>query len=55
MISKLEAVKMAVDAGITTIIINGRRPDLIGAVVAGEKAGTRFLARRRNPGLTNTR
>ena len=55
MISKLEAVKMAVDAGITTVIINGRRPDLIRAVVAGEKAGTRFLARRRNPGPTSTR
>ncbi len=55
MISKLEAVKMAVDAGIATIIINGRRPDLIGAVVAGERAGTRFLARRRNPSPRSTR
>ncbi|HEY1583789.1 MAG TPA: glutamate 5-kinase [Chthoniobacterales bacterium] len=43
MISKLEAVKMAVDAGITTVIMNGRRPDWIPAVVAGEKIGTRFL------------
>ncbi|MGH9806718.1 MAG: glutamate 5-kinase, partial [Terriglobia bacterium] len=55
MISKLEAVKMAVEAGITTVIINGRRPDLIRAVVAGEKAGTRFLARRPNPGPTRAR
>jgi glutamate 5-kinase len=55
MISKLEAVKMAVDAGITTVIINGRRPDLIPAVVAGERAGTRFLARRHNSGPTSTR
>jgi glutamate 5-kinase len=55
MVSKLEAVKMAVDAGITSVIINGRRPDLIGAVVAGEKAGTRFVARRRDASLTNTR
>jgi len=46
MISKLEAVKMAVEAGIPTAIINGRQPDRIGAVVAGEQAGTRFVARR---------
>ena len=42
MISKLEAVKMAVDAGITTVIINGRRPDLIPAVVAGERPAPAF-------------
>jgi glutamate 5-kinase len=53
MISKLEAVKMAVDAGITTVIINGRRPALIRAVIAGERAGTRFIAKRRPPRLTN--
>src|SRR5689334_18029775 len=46
MVSKLEAVKMAVDAGITTVIINGRCPDRIAAAVAGEKIGTRFLASR---------
>jgi glutamate 5-kinase len=46
MVSKLEAVKMAVDAGITTVIINGRCPDRIAAAVAGEKVGTRFLAPR---------
>ena len=53
MISKLAAVKMAVDAEITTVIINGRRPNLIRAVVAGEKAGTRFLTRRRDACLTS--
>jgi glutamate 5-kinase len=48
MISKLEAVRMAVDAGITTIVMNGRRSDLITAAVAGKHAiGTRFLPRRR--------
>jgi glutamate 5-kinase len=47
MISKLEAVKMAVEAGITTVITNGRRPHAIADAVAGEKVGTRFLARRR--------
>ena len=46
MISKLEAVRMAVDAGIETVIINGRCPDRIAAAVAGAKAGTRFLAPR---------
>src|SRR5450432_1953585 len=47
MISKLEAVKMAVDAGITTVIMNGRRLDRIPAVIAGENVGTRFLPRAR--------
>ncbi len=46
MVSKLEAVKMAVDAGITTVISNGRSPDRIAAAVAGEVTGTRFLAAR---------
>ncbi|MGI8889393.1 MAG: glutamate 5-kinase [Chthoniobacterales bacterium] len=46
MMSKLEAVKMAVDQGITTVIINGRRPDRIAAAVAGEVTGTRFQSRR---------
>lgn len=46
MISKLEAVKMAVEAGIPTAIINGRQPERIAAVVAGEQAGTRFVASR---------
>ena len=45
MISKLEAVKMAVDAGIATVIINGRHPERIAAAVAGEETGTRFVAR----------
>ncbi len=43
MISKLDAVKMAVDAGITTVIINGRRPEQIPDVIAGKNVGTRFL------------
>ena len=47
MISKLEAVKMAVEAGITTVIINGRHPERIAAAVAGEKTGTRFIAKAR--------
>ena len=47
MISKLEAVKMAVEAGITTVIINGRHPERIAAVVAGKETGTRFIAKAR--------
>jgi glutamate 5-kinase len=48
MASKLEAVRMAVDAGITTVIINGRRLDRIAALIAGGKGiGTRFLAKPR--------
>jgi glutamate 5-kinase len=46
MISKLEAVRMAVDAGITTVIMNGRHPDRIAAVIAGDSVGTRFLPRK---------
>ena len=47
MISKLEAVRMAVDAGITTVIMNGRRPERIPDVIAGKQVGTRFLPRTR--------
>ena len=45
MISKLQAVKLAVDAGIATSIVSGRKPAQIGAVVAGESAGTAFVPR----------
>jgi glutamate 5-kinase len=55
MTSKLEAVKMAVDAGIPTAIINGRQPQRIAAVVAGEEAGTHFVPRRLTPRLTKHR
>lgn len=55
MISKLEAVKMAVEAGITTVIINGRRPDRIRAVIAGENVGTRFQPKARAIGRTKRR
>lgn len=55
MISKLEAVKMAVDAGITTVIINGRRPEQIAAVLAGEENGTRFIAKAHAPSSSHHR
>lgn len=42
MASKLRAVKLAVDAGVETVIANGRRPDRLSDIVAGEGIGTRF-------------
>ncbi len=44
MVSKLQAVKIAVAAGIPTVIANGRKPAQIAAVVADKKTGTRFTA-----------
>jgi glutamate 5-kinase len=43
MVSKLQAVRLAVDAGIPTVIASGRKAGQIEAVVAGRNAGTRFL------------
>jgi glutamate 5-kinase len=45
MISKLQAVKLAVDVGIRTHIASGRKPGQIGRIVAGRAAGTRFVAK----------
>ena len=43
MISKLQAVKLAIDAGIATHIASGMKPRQIAAILAGRRAGTRFL------------
>jgi glutamate 5-kinase len=44
MASKLQAVKLAVDSGIETHIANGRRPERLGRILAGEPGiSTRFL------------
>jgi glutamate 5-kinase len=43
MASKLQAVKLAVDAGITAVIAHGRKPGILPRVAAGESVGTRFL------------
>jgi len=43
MASKLSAVKMAVKAGIPTVIASGRAPGIIASVLAGESVGTRFV------------
>jgi glutamate 5-kinase len=45
MISKLQAVKVAVKAGIPTYIASGRKPGRIPAIVAGKPMGTHFVAR----------
>lgn len=45
MVSKLQAVKLAVDAGITTWIASGRRKGQVPAIVAGRAVGTRFPGR----------
>ena len=41
--SKLQAVKLALDAGIATHIASGRKAGQIGAIIAGKSAGTHFL------------
>ena len=46
MTSKLQAVKLAVGAGIRTHIASGRKPGQIGRIAAGRAAGTRFVAKR---------
>jgi len=48
MVSKLQAVKYAVAAGVPVVIANGRTPGVIAQAVAGGNVGTRFLARRRS-------
>jgi len=48
MVSKLDAVRLAIEAGITTCIGHGRKPGRIAAMLAGRLCGTRFLA---NPAM----
>jgi glutamate 5-kinase len=43
--SKVVAADMATAAGISTVICNGLHPEALHAVLAGERAGTRFPAR----------
>jgi glutamate 5-kinase len=45
MVSKLRAVKVAVDAGIPTYIAGGRKAGCIPAIAAGKGVGTRFIAK----------
>ena len=41
--SKLEAVRVALGAGISTFIASGRKAGRIPAIVAGKRAGTQFI------------
>lgn len=43
MVSKLEAVRLAVDAGILTAIASGRKAGQIAGILKGRDVGTRFL------------
>jgi len=43
MTTKIEAAKLATASGITAVIADGREPDIILRLAAGEAAGTRFL------------
>lgn len=43
MITKIEAAKLATASGVTVIIADGKEPNVIGRVAAGEAIGTRFL------------
>jgi glutamate 5-kinase len=45
MTSKLQAVRVAVEAGISTYIAGGRNAGRIPAIAAGKQAGTRFIAK----------
>ncbi len=44
--TKLRAAKIATAAGVEMAIINGASPDKISRVVAGDRIGTRFLAKK---------
>ena len=45
MVSKLQAVKLAVEAGIPTYVVSGRTAGRIAEAVAGKRVGTRFIAK----------
>jgi glutamate 5-kinase len=46
MVTKLEAVRLALAEGIPTVIANGRKPATIRAIAAGKPGGTRFVVGR---------
>jgi glutamate 5-kinase len=47
MASKLEAARLAVSAGESVVIANGRRPNVLVEIMAGQPVGTLFLAQGR--------
>ena len=46
MVTKIEAAKLATASGVTVVIADGREPDIILRLAAGEAIGTRFLPAR---------
>ena len=42
MLTKIEAAKLATSSGVTVVIADGREPDVITRIVAGDKIGTLF-------------
>ena len=46
MATKLSAAKIAMDAGVDMIIVNGSSPEIIYDAVEGKTAGTRFIAKK---------
>lgn len=46
MLSKLESARIALDAGKEVVIANGRTPNVLERIVAGEEIGTRFATAR---------
>ncbi len=46
MATKLSAAKIAMDAGVDMIIVNGQNPTVIYDAVDGEPVGTRFIAKK---------
>lgn len=46
MITKLEAAKIATNAGIAMVIANGRRDDILLKIIQGQKVGTWFLPKK---------
>lgn len=46
MATKLHAAQIATDAGIDMVIANGKEPDKLYGIVAGEAIGTRFSGRK---------
>ncbi|MBI4296432.1 MAG: glutamate 5-kinase, partial [Chloroflexi bacterium] len=42
MVTKIEAARLATNSGVTVVVTDGRLPDVVQRVVAGEAIGTRF-------------
>ena len=55
MVTKLEAVNLAVQHGIPTVIASGRKPGQIPEIVDGGRAGTRFILPNSKPSKKNSK